>query len=174
MHIRKVIFAGLASLAAMVGAMPAQAEVLAFQAKLDGKHGAATGSTATGRARIMIDTKRQTLSVDLTLDGITNEALWDRLVAAPIGPIHIHKYETPAGGNSVLVLPLPYGPQYRATKRGLKVTFRDLDYAAAVKLVNSKLSFDEFVAAIRGGLIAVNIHTDKFNPGEISGLVTEG
>ncbi|HEX9946802.1 MAG TPA: CHRD domain-containing protein [Allosphingosinicella sp.] len=174
MPIHKKILAGLTGLAATFGAMPAQAEVLAFQAKLDGKYGEATGSTATGRARISVDTKRQSVSVDLTLDGITTDALWDRLVAAPIGPIHFHKYATPAGGDSVLVLPLPYSAQYRPTKRGLKVTIKGYDYATGGKLVNSKLSFDDFVAAMRGGLIVVNVHTDKVNPGEISGLVTEG
>jgi CHRD domain len=164
----------LTSLAVGFGAVPAQAEVLTFRAKLDGKYGAATGSAATGTARVKVDTRRRRLSVDLTLDGITADALWDKLVTAPIGPIHFHKYATAAGGDSVLVLPLPYGAQYRATKHGLRVTMKDYDYVAGGKLVKSNLSFDEFVVAMRSGLVVLNVHTDAFNPGEISGLVTEG
>ena len=48
---------------------------------------------------------------------------------------------------------------------------KDYDYVAGAKLLNSTLSFDDFVAGMKSGLIVLNIHTDKFNPGEISGLV---
>jgi hypothetical protein len=174
MRIRKGMIGITVALAAGFGALPAQAEVLTFHAKLDGKYGTATGSAATGKARVKVDTERRRLDVDLTVVGITTESLWDRLVAAPIGPIHFHKYATAAGGDSVLVLPLPYGAQYRATRSGLRVTIRDYDYGAGGKLVNSNLSFDDFVAAMRSGLVVLNVHTDTFNPGEISGLVTEG
>jgi hypothetical protein len=79
-----------------------------------------------------------------------------------------------SGALPALVLPLPYGAQYRATRSGLRVTIRDYDYAAGGKLVNSNPTFDDFVAAMRSGLVVLNVHTDTFNPGEISGLVTEG
>ena len=172
MHIGKGMFGALLGLAVGLGAMPAQAETLAFRAALDGKYGAEpTGSAATGKARIKVDTKRRLVSLDMTLDGITADALWDKLVAAPIGPIHFHKYATAAGGASVLVLPVPYGANYRPTKRGLRVTMKDYDYQAGAKLLNSKLTFEEFVAALRSGLVVLNIHTDAFNPGEISGRV---
>ena len=172
MPIRKTLFATLLALAAGAAAAPAHAEILAFDAKLDGKYGPEpTGSAATGKARIKVDTKRRRVSVDLALHGITQEALWDKLVAAPIGPIHFHKYATAAGGESVLVLPLPYGPNYRATKNGLRVTMKDYDYEAGAKLLKSTLSFDDFIAAMRSGLVILNVHTDAHNPGEISGLV---
>ncbi len=153
-------------------AVPAQAEVLAFRSKLDGVYGAdATGSAATGSARIKVDTKRQRVSVDLTVDGITIDALWDKLVAAPVGPVHLHKYATPDATASVLVLPLAFGADYRATKNGLRVTMKDYDYLAGAKLVGSTLTFDEFVAAMESGLVILNVHTDKHNAGEISGRV---
>jgi hypothetical protein len=38
-------------------------------------------------------------------------------------------------------------------------------------LLKSKLSFDDFVAGMKSDLIVLDVHTDKFNPGEISGLV---
>jgi hypothetical protein len=100
--------------------------------------------------------------------------LWDKLVAAPIGPVHLHKYATAAGGDSVLVVPMPYGPTYRATARGMRLTTKDYDYAAGAKLLSSSLTFDDFVAAMKGGLIVLNVHTDAFNPGEISGRVGGG
>jgi hypothetical protein len=173
MQVHKAVLGTLAGLAAAVAALPAQAKDLTFHATLDGRHDS-TGSAATGKARIRVDTARRRVSVDLTLDGITLDALWDKLVAAPIGPIHFHKYATAAGGDSVLVLPLPYGANYHATKHGLRVTMKDYDYVAGGKLVNSSLSFADFIAAMRSGLVVLNVHTDKVNPGEISGVVTEG
>ena len=99
MRIDKKMLGGLFALAAALGAVPAQAEILTFRAKLDGKYGAdATGSAATGSARIKVDTERRLVSVDMNVEGITIDALWDNLVAAPIGPIHFHKYAAPAGG----------------------------------------------------------------------------
>jgi hypothetical protein len=175
MRFSKAAIAGLFAAAAMLAATPAKAEILTFRTSLDGKYGAQpTGSAATGTARVKVDTKRQTVSLDLTLDGITADKLWDKLVAAPIGPIHFHKYASAAGGDSVLVLPVPYGPNYRATKNGLRVTMKDYDYAAGAKLLKSTLSFGDFVAAMKSGLIVLNVHTDAFNPGEISGRVGGG
>lgn len=173
MRVSKTMLGALITLAGLAAA-PAQAETLTFRAKLDGKYGAEpTGSDATGTARIKVDTKRQRVSVDLKVDGITTEALWDKLVAAPIGPVHFHKYATPGGGESVLVLPLPYGADYHATKSGLRVTMKDYDYNAGAKLLKSTLGFDQFVEAMRSGLVILNVHTDAFNPGEISGRVEQ-
>jgi hypothetical protein len=95
-------------------------------------------------------------------------------VAAPIGPVHLHKYATAAGGASVLVVPFPFGPDYQAAGNGLRPTAKDRDYGAGAALLKSNLSFGDFVAAMRAGLIVLNIHTDAFNPGEISGRVGGG
>jgi hypothetical protein len=165
----------LLGLAAVVGIAPLKAETLTFHAALDGKYGSEpTDSPATGKAKIRIDTKRQTISVDLDVDGITPDRLWDKLVAAPIGPIHLHKYATSSGGDSVLVVPLPYGSNYKALKNGMRVTTEHYPYATGAALLKSGLTFNDFVAAMRGGLIVLNIHTDAFNPGEISGRVGGG
>jgi hypothetical protein len=164
-----------AMLAAALAAAPAQAKILKFHAALDGKYGdAPTGSTATGNARIRVDTDRRRVTVYLDVDGIAPAALWKKLVAAPIGPIHFHKYASAAGGDSVLVLPLPYGANYRATRHGLHVTMKDYDYAAGARLLKSTLSFEEFIAAMKSGLVILNVHTEAHNPGEISGKVAEG
>ena len=175
MTVRKTLLGAVLAFSAACAAAPAQAEILTFHAKLDGKYGAEpTGSAATGKARIRVDTERRRVSVDMDVRGITVDALWDKLVAAPIGPIHFHKYATPAGGDSVLVLPLPYGDDYRPTRNGLHVSMKDYDYVAGARLLKSTLSFDDFVAALRSGLVILNVHTDAHNPGEISGKVTPG
>ena len=172
MAVSETMLKGLLGLALLSGAAPAQSEILTFHAKLDGEYDEKpSGSPATATARIKVDTRSQRVSVDMVVNGITTEDLWDKLVAAPIGPIHFHKYATPAGGDSVLVLPLPYGPSYKSTKRGMRVRVKDYDYVAGARLLKSDLSFDQFVAAMQSGLVILNIHTDKFNPGEISGRV---
>ena len=163
------------ALLAMLGvamAAPAQAEILKFQATLDGKYGQEpTGSAAIGRASIHVNTVTQRVSVDLGVDGITLDNLWDTLVKAPVGPVHFHKYATRNGGDAVLALPLPFGADYTATPSGLHVAMKDYDYVAGAALLKSTLSFDDFVAGLRDGVIILNVHTDKYNPGEISGVV---
>src|SRR4051795_12618295 len=172
-------YGGLAALwaalgAALLFATPAEARTLTFHAALDGTSGAEpTGSAATGKGKIKVDTDRKLVSVDLDVDGITIPQLWAKLVAAPIGPIHFHKYASAAGGDSVLVLPLPYGPAYRSLPHGLRVRMSGYDYDAGAQLLHSTLSFDDFVAAMRSGLVVLNVHTDRFNAGEISGKVVQ-
>jgi hypothetical protein len=159
-----------ASLALALVAAPAYAGTLKFHATLGGKAAPdVTGSDATGTASVTVDTDRRLVSVDLAVHGITVDQLWDKLVAAPIGPVHFHEYK--ADGNSVLALPLPFGANYAATADGFRVTMRDYDYAAGAKLLNSTLSFDDFVAAMQAGKVVLNVHTDAFNPGEIGGTV---
>lgn len=177
-----IAFGSLSFAVAAGIAAPASAEILKFHANLDGKYGSEpTGSSATGHASIKIDTVTKRMSVDLRVQGITVDQLWTKLVAKPIGPIHFHEYNMPAmpgmagmsgaGGSAMLALPLPYGPSYQATNGGLHVKMKNFDYAADAALVDAHLSFDDFLAGIRNGLIVLNIHTNKFNPGEISGLV---
>ena len=169
------LFGAAAALALAFGAVPAAAETLTFHVALDGKYGdAPTGSAATGKATVKVDTERGRVSLDMNIKGITADDLWDKLVAGPIGPIHFHKYATPEGGAAVLVLPVPYGASYQPTEDGLRVTVKDYDYAAGAALLKSTLTFDAFVEALRSGLVILNVHTDKFNPGEISGKVKGG
>jgi len=168
-----VLAASVAAVSAMPGA--AAAEVLKFHVALDGKSGPEpTGSPATGTAKVRVDTVTHRVSVELDVSGITVDDLADNLVNSPVGPIHFHKYATAAGGDSVLALPLPFGRDYRPKKWGLQVRMKNYDYVAGAALVKSTLSFDDFVAGMRGGLIVLNVHTDQFPPGEISGLVVPG
>ena len=93
-----------------------------------------TGSPARGKAVIKVDTSSKKVSVDLDITGITIDQLADGLVAKPIGPIHFHVYRT--ADDVELILPLPYGSNYRATKTGFHVTMRGYDYEAGAKLIN--------------------------------------
>ena len=160
----------LAAVALVAVATPAAAKTLTFRAALGGTAApTTTGSPASGKAVIKVDTSSRRVSVELDVTGITIDRLNAALVAKPVGPIHFHVYRT--ADDVELILPLPYGPDYRATKTGFHVSVRDYDYAAGAKLINSSASFDEFVNAMRGQRTVLNIHTDKFPDGEISGTV---
>ncbi len=163
----------LIAVIAVATAAPATAKTLTFRATLSGiAPPTTTGSPARGKAVIKVDTSSKKVSVDLDVTGITIDQLNDKLVAKPVGPIHFHVYRT--ADDVELILPLPYGPDYRATKTGFRVTMRGYDYAAGAKLINSSATLDEFVNAMRGQRIVLNVHTDKFPDGEISGTVMPG
>jgi hypothetical protein len=167
-------------LAAVIGAVavlggPAAAKDLAFKANLSGATASTTtGSKATGEAKIRVNTDAQTVDVALNVEGLKIEDLWTNLLHSPMGAIHLHVYGSHDHGgaqDSALMFPLPYGPNYVATPKGFKVEMKAEPYAEGAKLVNSKASFDEFVAALSGGRIVVNIHTNSKTDGEISGDV---
>jgi len=168
--------AALAAAAAML-AGTAEAKTLRFHATLDGKTAtSATGSSATGTARVRVDSVTHKVSVDLDVHGLTMDALWDKLVKGPIGPIHFHEYIARPGqpDDVVLVLPLPYGANYQPTGDGFRVRMKDYDYAAGAKLLGSDATFEHFVTAMGSGHVVLNIHTDRFTDGEISGTVAAG
>jgi hypothetical protein len=166
----------LAAVLALAG--PAAAKELAFKASLSGAApSTTTGSKATGEAKIRVNTDTQTVDVALNVEGLKIEDLWTNLLHSPMGAIHLHVYGSKdhgGGSDSALMFPLPFGPNYVATPKGFKVEMKAEPYAQGAKLVNSKASFDEFVAALAGGRIVVNIHTNAKTDGEISGDVVPG
>jgi hypothetical protein len=176
MRILKTILASALVIAAAAAAKgPGVPKMSIFTAALSGTaEPTNTGSKATGTALIKIDTVKQEVSIDLSVKGITRAGLWDQLVAAPIGPIHFHKYgsHNHTGNDVTLVMPLPYGPAYRDTKQGFRVVVKAMPYAAGARLLNSDQSFDQFVSALTNGHVVLNIHTDAFQQGEISGSIT--
>ena len=96
--------------------VPATAEIRSYHVALDGTSMLVpTGSTATGSARVKVDTDRQVVSVEMDVRGIKLDDLWKTLVAKPIGPVHFHKYGSHhhMADDVVLILPLPYGDDYR-------------------------------------------------------------
>lgn len=154
---------------------PAAAKDLAFTAALRGDMAPTiTGSKATGQARIHVDTDARTVDLTLDVDGMTVDQLWAGLLKAPMGPIHLHVYGTHQHGvadSAQLMFPAPYGPGYAATPAGFRVEVKRMPYADGARLVNSQASFDDFVGALQTGRIVVNIHTNRFTDGEISGDV---
>jgi len=160
----------LTAVTAIAIATPAAARTESFHAALDGTAiPTTTGSPAHGRVTVKVDTKSQRVSVELDVQGITLDQLNDALVAKPIGPVHFHQYRT--ADDVEAVLPVPYGANYRATRTGFHVSMRDYSYAEGAKLLNDQDTFEEFVDALNAGKIVINIHTDKFPDGEISGKV---
>jgi hypothetical protein len=156
--------------AAFVLAAPAFSAEVMFAAALRGdKEPTNTGSKAVGDAKIVVDISTQTVDVDLKVTGIRFDDFYDQVHHAPVGPIHLHHYA--ANGDVTLVMPFPMGPSYAETKDGFTVTVRDYPYAAGAKIVETPLSFEQFLAALKAGIVVLNIHTDKFNQGEISGTV---
>lgn len=171
--LRHTVFALIAS--ALFSAAPVAAKIFEYRAELNGQSPTiTTGSSARADARISIDTAKKTVAIRLNVIGLSVDSLWDKLVKAPIGPIHLHQY---ASGNladansSELAFPLAYGPSYKPTRDGFRVRTGPLDYAKAVAPLGQSLSFEAFIAALEKGTVVLNIHTDAFNGGEINGLV---
>jgi hypothetical protein len=171
-HICLILIAATA-----LSAAPASAKIVEYRAELNGQSPTiSTGSSARANARISVDTAKKTVAIRLNVIGLSVDSLWDRLVKAPIGPIHLHQY---ASGNladansSELAFPLTYGPSYKPTRDGFRVRTRPLDYAKAVAPLSASISFEAFIAALEKGTVVLNIHTDAFNGGEINGLVVK-
>lgn len=159
------------AIAAALFATPAAATELNYTATLDGVTAPTnTGSVATGTARVSVDTDAQTVSVSMTITGITVDDLWDHVIHAGMGPVHLHLYA--ADGDISLLVPFPYGATYAATPDGFTLSVEDYSYATGAALLQSDMSFDTFVATLGGEFVYLNIHTDAFQDGEISGRLT--
>jgi hypothetical protein len=174
---RRTVLLGLAAGLASPGAARALAPAGAarFTADLSGTQAPAnTGSKATGHADIAVDLAAQTVALDLAVHGITQAQLWDKLTAAPIGPIHFHHYgqvHHMDDASVTLVFPVPYGPAYADAPGGFVVRMSPMPYAAGAALLKSDVPFAAFVDQLRAGLVALNVHTDAFPGGEINGPV---
>jgi hypothetical protein len=163
---RSVLFAAVF----LIAAAPAFAGQKVFSARLSGDvETSKTGSKAKGEARIVVDTEKKTVDMTMEFTGLRIADLSDGLVARPMGPIHLHNYLP--DGEVVLVLPTPFGPGYVDTAKGFRVTVKGYSYAAGAELLKSNLSFDAFLAAMASGSVVLNVHTDRFDQGEISGKV---
>ena len=111
------------TVAATLIASPALAASETFEASLSGHvESSDTGSNATGKGLIIIDTDKKTVDMTIDVTGLKRSDLWDKLVAAPVGPIHLHNYK--ADGVVDLVLPAPFGGGYKDTPKGFLVTMK--------------------------------------------------
>jgi hypothetical protein len=151
-------------------AAPARAGDLAFTAFLHGDAPTSnTGSAATGDAKLVVHEATQSVDMTLSVHGLTMAALAQHLAHAPVGPVHLHIYQ--ANGDSALLLPFPMGASYAATSDGFTITVTNYPYADGAKIIASTISFTDFVKALQTGAVVLNIHSQKFPDGEISGKV---
>jgi hypothetical protein len=165
---RALIFA-VAALGACAST-PAQATQIYYTATLNGhQEPTNTGSAATGMARIDIDTATQTVDAQIEIRGLPMSALAAHLSHSPMGPMHLHRYQ---GDDVTLILPFPRGASYVETADGFTVTVHHYAYADGAAIVQSGLSFDQFLTALDHDPIFLNIHTEHFGDGEISGRLT--
>lgn len=163
--IKRLLFA-VATL--IVAAGSAHAEHLNFSASLDGAHAPTeTGSPATGAATLTVDTEARTIDVLLDVHGISLDDLFDHVIHAGIGPVHLHLYSE--NGDISLLVPFPYGPAYAATPDGFSLMVTGYSYAEGAALLHSEMSFEQFVSTLGSAFVYLNIHTDDFNDGAISG-----
>ena len=162
----------VAVLAALAFAAPAMSADVVFTAALRGDAAPTnTGSKAVGDAKIVVHAEAQTVDVTLKVTGLKTSDFWAQVHHAPVGPIHLHHYA--ANGEVTLVMPFPAGPSYADTADGFTLTVKDYPYAAGAKIVQTPLTFEQFLDSLKAGIVVMNIHTTKFNDGEISGTVRE-
>jgi hypothetical protein len=162
----RILIATLA--ASAICAAPAAAAQLNYSATLDGVTAPTlTQSTATGTAEISVDTEAQTVSVHMRINGITPDELWDHVIHTGIGPVHLHLYAE--NGDISLLVPFPYGAAYAATPDGFTLSVENYSYSEGAAVLHSEMSFDTFVATLGSDFVYLNIHTDAFQDGEISG-----
>lgn len=160
-----------AMLATFVIGAPARAAELVYTATLSGhQEPTNTSSPATGTATIRVNTETHAIDAQITISGLPMDKLSMHLAHSAMGPMHLHRYA--ANGDVTLILPFPMGETYAATATGFTVTEHGYAYADGAAIVNSGLSFDQFIAAMASDPIFLNVHTDAFPEGEISGRVT--
>lgn len=159
----------LAAAAAFVAlaAAPAAAEQISYAATLNGvTEPSNTGSSATGTATITVDTATQTIDARIEIHGLRTDRLAQHLSHSRMGPMHLHRYQ---GDDVTLIMPFPFDDTYAATADGFTVTVSDFPYAEAAQRTGSRLDFAAFLAALAGDPIYLNVHTEAFGDGEISG-----
>ncbi len=163
-------FIAVAAACGALWAAPAVAETLHYATTLGGaQYPTETGSTATGTATVDVDTDAQTIDARIEIHGVRMDALSTHLAHSRMGPMHLHRYQ---GDEVALILPFPFGDTYAETADGFTVTVTDYPYADGADRTGSHLSFEQFLAALTSDPIYLNVHTNAFGDGEISGRVT--
>jgi hypothetical protein len=128
-------------LLAAVAAWPAQAAMVTYKATLGGAAESPPVQTAgTGTAAVNLDTATKQLSWRVDYSGLSG----------PATAAHIH-CGAPPGGNAGVALPLGTAPNWVSPLQG------------------SGTVTDAQLAHLQGGQCYVNIHTEKFKPGELRG-----
>lgn len=161
-----------AALVAAAFASTASAAQLNYSATLNGvTEPTVTQSAATGSGDISVDTAAQTVSVHMRISGITQDQLWDHVIHSGMGPVHLHLYA--ANGDISLLVPFPYGANYTATPEGFTLDVQNYSYAEGAAVLHSDMPFETFVSTLGSEFVYLNIHTDTFQDGEISGRLLQ-
>lgn len=161
----------IAAAVVAMSAASANAVTLAFESNLTGdQEPGGVVTNASGYAKVVVDTDAETVSVNLSVTGITIAGLFDDLVAAPVGPVHLHN--AAVGVNGPIAVPFGFNTfsNYIGTPSGFDLVAENLSYADANGLVGGGLSFDAFLTELQNDRIYFNVHTDDFAGGEIRGV----
>ena len=105
------------------------------------------------------------------ISGITQDQLWDHVIHSGMGPVHLHLYA--ANGDISLLVPFPYGANYTATPDGFTLDVQNYSYAEGAAVLHSDMPFETFVSTLGSEFVYLNIHTDTFQDGEISGRLLQ-
>jgi hypothetical protein len=160
----------LTALAAICFGAPAQATQITYTTDLSGvRDPTDTGSTATGTGTIIVDTDAQTVDATIEVHGLKFNDLAHHLAHSRMGPIHLHQYH--ANGDVDLIVPFPFGDSYAETADGFTVTVHGYRYADGQAALGASIPFDAFIASLADGKILLNVHTQAFGDGEISGYL---
>jgi hypothetical protein len=152
-----------------LAATPAMAAELHYTTTLNGaQYPTETGSSAIGTATLTVDTEAQTIGAHIVITGLGFDDLAHHLAHSRMGPMHLHRYQ---GDDVTLIAPFPFGESYTETADGFTVTLTDFPYAEAAERTRSDLSFEQFLTALANDPIYLNVHTEAFDDGEISGRV---
>ncbi len=165
----KALLTATACSAAFALPTTASAAVFSFTSTLSGEqHTPAADTDATGTATLSVDDSAQTLTFSLNVIGISLDDLWDTLVEAPVGPIHLHDGDV--GANGPVVVPFAFDlATYSDTATGFSLLVSDYAYSDAAATSGTTLSFANYLADLQAGGSYINVHTDAFNGGEIRG-----
>ena len=125
---------------------------------------------ASGAGEIILNSTDQTIQVALTITGMSMDALFDGLVEAPIGPIHLHHGGPGERGPIAIPFVMSDGA-YAETADGFTVTYTALEYGPSAALVSSELDFASFTKELKAGNIYFNVHTDSFPGGGLRGAL---
>lgn len=167
---QKMFVLAAAMLAALAFVAPAQAAQITYHATLSGARDPTnTGSAATGAGTVVVDTDAQTIDATIEIHGITFAELSQHLAHSRMGPIHLHQYH--ANGDVDLIVPFPFGDSYAETADGFTVTVHNYRYADGQTALGANIPFESFLASLADGKILLNIHTQRFGDGEISGYL---
>lgn len=163
----------LAAITLFALAAPSFAHEQAFTARLDGAtQPTVTGSAATGEATLRVDPHTQTVDIEMRVHGLFLDDLADHIIHTGRGPVHLHLYA--ASGDISLLVPFPYGAAYTDTADGFALRIDDYSYAEGAALLNSQMTFAEFLSTLDTEFVYLNIHTDRVPDGEISGRLVRG